>query len=94
MEKLVGNFAGSRGVSVPIHWSIINAKTGNIFSSGEIESQGAKVWGGDKTSRKVADLPDFKFGKYILRAEILRPVPEFKNINTQVVIRWGVYDGL
>lgn len=75
----------SKGVPVPIRWSLKNMATGDIASSGEIESKDAHGWSSAHVYRYVG-IVKVQPGKYAFKAEVLHPVPELAHLKVHIAI--------
>ncbi len=75
----------SKGVPVPVRWSLMSSDSGEVVSSGLIETDNASGWSRAYVSRFV-DLIQVQPGKYIFEAEVTRPVQELADIPTRIVI--------
>lgn len=92
LKKLIGAMAVcrtdeecSKGVPVPILWSLKNSETGATISSGLVESMDSNGWSAAHVYRGVGVI-QVQPGEYIFQAEVTRPVPELAHIRTQIAI--------
>lgn len=92
LQRLIGAMAVclpneecSKGVPVPVRWTLTNSKTGGVVSAGEVESVDSNAWSGTRVYRTVGNI-QVQPGKYIFKAEITRPVPEFAHIRAHIAI--------
>jgi Domain of unknown function (DUF5625) len=76
----------SKGVPVPIRWSIRNIETGAISSSGEVESIDSSGWSADHVYRHLGFIK-VQPGNYTFKAEVLRPVPKLAQMRTYIAIQ-------
>ena len=76
----------SKGVLVPIRWSLKNVETGAIATSGEVESKDSSGWSAAHVYRRLGTVK-VQPGRYIFTAGVLRPVPELAYLNTQIAIQ-------
>jgi hypothetical protein len=74
-----------KGVPVPIRWSLKRIETGNVASSGEVDSIGSNGWSGAHVYRNLATIKVAP-GRYAFRAEVLRPVHELADMRTHIAI--------
>lgn len=75
----------SKGVPVPIRWSLKNRQTGATTSSGLAESIDSSGWSRAHVYRRVGTI-QVQPGKYIFEVEVTRPVPELVHIRTHIAI--------
>jgi hypothetical protein len=75
-----------KGVPVPIRWSLKSIETGELASSGEVESIDSSGWSAAHVYRNLGTVK-VQPGRYAFRAEVLRPVPELANMRTQIAIQ-------
>lgn len=92
LKKLIGamsvclpNEECSKGVPVPIRWSLKNGETGTTTASGLVESIDSNGWSRAHVYRAVGVI-QVQPGKYIFEAEVTRPVPELAHIRTHIAI--------
>ena len=71
---------------MPIRWSLKSIETGEVASSGEVESIDSSGWSAAHVYRKVGTVK-VQPGRYAFRAEVLRPVPDLANMRTQIAIQ-------
>jgi hypothetical protein len=76
----------SKGVPVPIRWSLMSVETGVIVSSGEVESLDSDGWSAAHVYRAIG-IVQAQPAEYIFKAEIMRPVPELAHIRTHIAIQ-------
>lgn len=68
------------GVVVPIRWTLISLMSGAIAASGEAETFGSSGHSADEFSRPASSAFTVPPGRYRLRAEIMRDVPELSRL--------------
>lgn len=92
LKKLIGamsvclpNEECSKGVPVPIRWSLKNGETGATTASGSVESIDSNGWSQAHVYRAVGVI-QVQPGQYIFEAEVTRPVPELAHIRTHIAI--------
>jgi hypothetical protein len=67
----------SKGIPVPIRWSLKNAETGAIATSGVVESRDSSGWSAAYVHRRLGTVK-VQPSRYAFSAEVLRPVPELR----------------
>jgi Domain of unknown function (DUF5625) len=77
--------ACSKGVVVPIRWSLRHVETGEVAASGEIESFESSGWSAADVYRRIGAFTADR-GSYLFRFEVLRDVPELATLRTRVTI--------
>lgn len=86
LKTLIGDGPRSKGIPVPIKWSLSEGKCGGDIAGGEIISRGSAGWSEREVSRHV-DFIKVKPGRYVFRAAILQGVPELESIRSSLVIK-------
>ncbi|WP_200384032.1 DUF5625 family protein [Rhodocyclus tenuis] len=93
LKKLVGEMGictvaeqCSKGIPVPVQWVMKNADTGEITTSGEVESQDSSGWARAHVYRHLGNIR-VPPGRYTFTAKVLRPVPELAHITTRIAIQ-------
>jgi hypothetical protein len=93
MKTLIGamglckiNEPCSKGIPVPIRWSLSDDKSGSSVVGGETISQNSNGWSKADVYRRVGSI-QVKPGHYIFRAEIMRNVPELESIKSRLAIK-------
>lgn len=76
----------SKGIPVRIRWSLKSIETGEVASSGEVESIDSNGWSAAHVYRYLG-IVKVQPGRYAFRAEVLRPVPDLANMRTQIAIQ-------
>jgi hypothetical protein len=77
--------ACSKGVVVPIRWSLRKAEKGYVVASGEIESFESHGWSAADVRRRIGSFTVDR-GRYLFSVEVLRDVPELATLRTRVTI--------
>lgn len=77
--------ACSKGIIVPIRWSLRRAETGEVAASVEMESFESHGWSAADVYRRVGSFSVDR-GSYLLRFEVLRDVPELSTLRTRILI--------
>ncbi len=94
LEKLVGSasyFNGKlvpAGTIIPIRWSLRSLETGLVAASGSRETSSSSGHTSKGLYRSVGHFM-VPAGKYIFELEVLRDVPEFKNVQTSLNVSLG-----
>ena len=73
------------GVPIPLRWSLRHAETGSVVASAQSVKLGSNSWSADEVGRLLHQC-DIAAGRYIFRGELLRGVPEFRNIHARLVL--------
>lgn len=73
------------GVEVSVRVSLFDALNGSLILSKEASTTGANFHSGSRICRTIPKFGIYK-GRYKLKVEILKDVPEFKNIKTYIAI--------
>lgn len=76
----------SKGIPVPVRWSLKNTKTGSIAASGVAESQDSTGWSAAHVYRRLGTVK-VPPGRYFFSAEVLRPIPELAYLKTYIAIQ-------
>ena len=92
LKKLIGamglcqpNEECSKGVPIPVRWSLRNSETGATVLSGLVESIDSNGWSRAHVYRGVGII-QVQPGRYVFEAEITRPVPELAHIGTHIAV--------
>lgn len=92
LKKLIGamglclpNEECSKGVPVPIRWSLKTSETETTISEGLVESIDSNGWSAAHVYRGVGVI-QVQPGEYIFEAEVTRPIPELAHIRTHIAI--------
>ncbi len=80
------------GVLIPVHWSLYSKETDKLVAASEKNTCCASSWS-QKEIGRVIDKISVSPGNYILEIEVLKPVPEFKNISTNIKISYSPKNG-
>lgn len=75
----------SKGVPVLIRWSITPEGSSEPVLGGDVESQDSSGWSQAHVYRSIAKVR-VPPGRYLFKAEILRPVPELAKLRTAVAM--------
>jgi len=75
----------SKGVAVPIRWSITPEGSNKPLLSGDVESLNSSGWSQAHVYRSIAEVR-VPPGRYVFQAEISRPVPELANLRTTLAM--------
>ncbi|MBB1073697.1 hypothetical protein HUU62_04640 [Rhodoferax sp. 4810] len=78
----------SKGVAVPISWSLTSLETSRIVSSGNVMTIDSHGWSGADVFRSISKI-HVPTGRYLFRADILKSVPELSHIKTRLQISIG-----
>jgi hypothetical protein len=77
--------ACSKGVPVPIRWSITPEGGDKPVLGGDVESQDSSGWSQAHVYRSIAKVR-VPPGRYLFKAEILRPIPELAKLQTTIAM--------
>jgi len=76
----------SKGISVPVRWSITPEGSDKPLLGGEVETRDSSGWSQAHVYRSIAKV-HVPTGKYTFEAEILRPVPELAKLRTTIAMQ-------
>lgn len=92
LKRLVGDMgvcvrptACSKGVAVPMSWSLTSLETSRVVSSGNAMTRDSHSWSGADVGRSISRI-QVPTGRYLFRATVLKPVPELSHIKTRLQI--------
>jgi hypothetical protein len=76
----------SKGIPVPIKWSLSEVKSGINVAVGEVISQNSNGWSKFEVDRNVGFIKA-KPGRYMFKAVIFQGVPELESIKSRLAIK-------
>lgn len=77
--------ACSKGVAIPVRWTLRSTENGNIVASGEVNSFESSAWSAADVYRRIGGFSVDR-GNYLFKLEVLRDVPELAILRTRVLI--------
>ena len=75
----------SKGVPVPIRWSITPVGSGKPIVEGNVVSQDSSAWSQAHVYRSIAKVR-VPPGQYLFSAEVLQPAPELAKLSTAIAM--------
>jgi hypothetical protein len=86
LRTLLGGAASTTaGIPIPIRWSLATVSDGRTVASGEVDSAGMSAWSSADIERNIGGIR-VPSGRYRLKAQVLRDVPELAYIDTRLAM--------
>lgn len=99
LDKLIGSSVYNKnyelipsGIAIPVHWALYSKETYKLVASGDKNTCCGSSYTREEIGR-VVDKISVPPGNYIFELEVLKPIPEFTNISTNVKISYKPKNG-
>ena len=98
LDKIIGSSVYNKnydlipsGIAIPVHWSLYSKEANKLVASGEKNTCCGSSYTREEIGRAI-DKFSVPSGNYIFELEVLKPIPEFTNIHTNIKISYRPKD--